>query len=84
MFMSICKICGWPLPKYEPDPILFTVGDICVCCGSHFGLDDKILKHVRARRQRWLNAGAEWIISEEKPEDWNLEEQLANIPEGWC
>ena len=83
MTMSICKICGWPPPKYEEDATIYSAGEYCDCCGFMYGLDDRNPKYVRLSRQEWLKTGAKWFRLEERPDDWDLEEQLANIPEAW-
>lgn len=63
---------------------------ICACCGTEFGIEDDgateadALFHVRQRRQAWLKAGAAWFSPREKPDDWNLDAQLKQIPDGWA
>jgi hypothetical protein len=55
--------------------------EICHCCGADFGYDDETLAATRKYREEWINKGAIWFCSDEKPENWSLEEQLKNIPE---
>lgn len=50
--------------------------DICNCCGAEAGCDDWNI----AYRQQWLRRGAPWFEERERPANWNLEEQLKNIP----
>ncbi len=80
--LNFCKVCGlyhklfpWgedgKMPSY----------DICECCGVEFGYEDYQVSSTKKFRQKWLNSGAKWFHSKEKPDNWNLEEQLKNIPE---
>ena len=75
-----CRVCGLDAEHPQYDPPTF---DYCFCCGAQFGYHDVKLKSVRKNRDHWLKNGAQWSEPEEKPEDWNLEEQLTNIPKEW-
>ena len=83
MYIKLCNVCGWSPEIYDPDPPLYDVGDFCDCCGCEFGIEDRTLAQVRSVRNHWLKNGAKWFTPEDKPENWNLEEQLAQIPEEW-
>jgi hypothetical protein len=76
-----CRICGlyfdhfpWgengDCPTYE----------ICPCCNVEFGYEDYSLESIRKYRSNWLKSGANWFDKKRKPDEWNLEEQLENIP----
>ena len=76
-----CRICGllqieapWREDNQTPNY------EICSCCGVEFGNEDYIPSSARAYREQWLQGGATWFIPKEKPKDWNLEEQLKQVP----
>ncbi len=76
-----CRVCG----LYHEDPPWgydnkTASHDICSCCGTEFGYEDCNLKSIRQMRQRWIAEGTHWFEPKRKPENWNLEEQLKNIP----
>lgn len=57
--------------------------DICNCCGVEFGNEDSTMKGVEEYREDWIRKGAPWFAPEQKPKNWNLEEQLKKIPSRW-
>lgn len=76
-----CRVCGyknseppWGEDDESPD------WDICPCCGVETGYEDVILSTIRLYRERWLADGAKWLDRKEKPSDWDLAEQMKNIP----
>jgi hypothetical protein len=75
-----CRICG--LDQFIPTRDENGVPDyaICGCCGTEAGYHDEVLIAIRAHRALWLESGAKWFEPKLKPVDWNLEEQLKNIP----
>lgn len=84
-YTQVCRVCGY----YDPDYLeYFPWGengcvpsyDICECCGVEFGYEDWILESIRHYRAEWLAGGTKWFVPKSKPEDWNLEEQLKQIP----
>jgi hypothetical protein len=80
-----CRVCGLRLeePPWGEDgrtPLF----DLCPCCGVEFGYQDASLKGVRAYRSRWLEQGAPWDMPKQRPADWNLDEQLAQIPQSYA
>ena len=83
MLDTHCRVCGFNQDAPPWDENGAPSWYICDCCGTHFGYGDTILKAVRSNRQKWLDNGAQWFSPEEKPENWNLEEQLKNIPPEW-
>jgi len=54
--------------------------DICSCCGVEWGDGDFTLEETRTLRAKWIAKGANWFDPKEKPESWNLEQQLEQIP----
>ncbi|MFZ0565137.1 MAG: hypothetical protein WAM28_03000 [Chlamydiales bacterium] len=77
-----CRVCGLDQgePPWGENGNSPSFG-ICFCCGVEFGYGDCSVEDVRRTRKEWLDNGALWLDSEEKPDNWLLEEQLNNIPE---
>ena len=80
--LTVCRICGlnhgyaiWGDDGKSP------THDICDCCGTEFGYEDCQLSAIRKNRQKWIEGGAKWYNENQKPENWNLEDSLRNIPE---
>jgi hypothetical protein len=76
-----CRVCG----LYNEDPPWGDDGnspnyEFCPCCGIEFGNQDYTIESAKANRSKWINKGAIWDSPKEKPDDWNLEEQLKQIP----
>lgn len=55
--------------------------EICPCCGVEFGNEDYTIEATKRYREKWINEGANWFESKEKPGKWNKEEQFKNIPQ---
>lgn len=77
-----CRVCGlfiedkpWGedgnCPTYE----------YCPCCGVEFGYQDYTVESTKEFRKKWIENGAKWDSLEEKPENWDLEKQLMDIPD---
>lgn len=80
---TACRVCGFQYADYYPwgeDGDTPTY-DFCNCCGVEFGFDDDEIEDIRAYRAKWLSSGAVFDLPTVRPENWNLEEQLKNIPE---
>jgi|GEM_PF-1932010 len=81
----ICRVCGL---DYGPDNLTWW-GDgdasfeICSCCGVEFGIQDTHLMGVRPYRLDWLKRDELWFEPSKKPEQWDVFEQMKNIPEKW-
>lgn len=78
----ICFSCGYQ-PYFLPwgeDGQSPSMG-ICPCCGVQFGNEDKTLDSLKAYRSKWISKGARWFSKEDKPEGWDMEVQMQNIPE---
>ena len=79
-----CRVCG--LTQLEPpwgndgkSPNF----EICYCCGVEFGYEDRTFNSINNYRKKWLEKGSPWFYSKEKPENWNLQDQLGNIPDNF-
>jgi hypothetical protein len=76
-----CRVCGWKLP----DPPWGMDGrtplyEYCPCCGVEFGYQDATPAGARRFREQWLARGAHWAEPDQRPEQWSLDDQLAEIP----
>ncbi|UYZ63572.1 hypothetical protein [Hymenobacter weizhouensis] len=76
-----CRICGldydtspWGPDERTPD---YT---ICDCCGVSFGYEDYTPAAARQFRVEWLRRGAPWFCPRQRPADWDLAGQLAQVP----
>jgi hypothetical protein len=76
-----CRVCGLlnEVPPWGADGKT-PAFEICVCCGVEYGYEDWTVEGTKKYRQAWLGSGASWNMPRFKPNGWNLEEQLANIP----
>lgn len=79
-----CRVCGcysedfpWgedgKTPSYQ----------ICPCCGVQFGKEDSTLESIKEYRDKWRSKGGEWFAKNEKPEGWDMDVQMKNIPDGF-
>lgn len=78
----ICRICGL---EYDSNIVRDEFGEptfnICDCCGVEFGYEDITIKSVIHYRCYWLNElKAKWFIPKYKPNKWDINKQLENIP----
>ncbi len=76
-----CRVCGfeqveppWGVDGLTPEFL------ICECCGTEFGYEDVTVESARHARAAWLAKGTRWFVSEARPLNWALEEQLRNVP----
>jgi len=81
-----CRICGFLYDDYYPWGENGNTPDyeMCACCGGEFGFDDDIHacgKPIQEYRSKWIDEGANFYNPSKRPENWNLEVQLGNIPE---
>ena len=83
--LSICRVCGLGLGGFLPwgEDGVTPSYSICPCCGVEFGLEDSGLSNVLSARDFWLEQGAQWFQSEEKPPSWDKDKQMLNIPDEW-
>ena len=78
---NICKVCG----LFHEEPPWGEDGtspsfEICDCCGVEFGYEDSTVESIKQFRENWITSGASWFNSKEKPDQWNYEEQVKNVP----
>ena len=81
---AICRVCGYDdgsIRWEAEDGELYPSYLICECCGSESGYYDTIIKAIRSNREKWVNNGAKWKHLRSKPQEWDLEKQLAQIPD---
>lgn len=76
-----CRICGLQHedPPWRNDNTTPSF-EICICCGCEFGYEDIHLENIRRYRNKWIQEGAKWCKSNYKPLNWNLYEQIRQIP----
>ncbi|SDX95175.1 hypothetical protein [Hymenobacter psychrophilus] len=81
MPLWFCRVCGldydespWGPDGHTPDHTL------CGCCGAEFGYHDATPTAARQYRAQWLAAGAGLFYPNLAPANWQLAEQLAQIP----
>ena len=78
---SLCAVCGYD----EEDERWSVHGSpnyvICPCCAAESGVDDLSPADARRYRARWFAAGTPWFLPNERPDDWDLAEQLARVPD---
>jgi hypothetical protein len=75
-----CRVCG--LLQGEPpwgDDGASPTFDFCPCCGVEFGYGDASPVGIQRWRQNWIANGAKWDKPEEKPANWNMQEQLRKV-----
>lgn len=80
-FVTHCLVCGYDLGF----PPWGTAGnnpgrDICPCCGTEFGTEDRGWASVSTLREVWIASGYQWFSPEKQNADWLPEKQLLNIP----
>ena len=80
----ICPVCGFKGLEENPyanskEPSF----EICACCGYEFGFDDSsdtsAEKSYQTYREKWIKEGANWLLPQFMPSDWQLNKQLENI-----
>lgn len=77
-----CRVCGYHTEEYPwGEDGKSPKYQICPCCGVQFGKEDIDLESIRTYRQKWQKKGGKWFQKKEKPNDWNMDEQMGNIPE---
>lgn len=76
-----CRICGFDLlePPWGPDGTTPSY-EYCPCCNVEFGYQDATVVGARRYRYGWIEAGAEWGRTGDRPQGWDLAEQLEKIP----
>ncbi|MFI7344922.1 hypothetical protein ACIBSR_01440 [Streptomyces sp. NPDC049936] len=80
---TACRICGYDDGDQVFDEYGVPQYVICPCCYSESGIGDDNVSQVREVRGYWVATGAPWHDPSFRPADWDLLEQLANIPPQW-
>lgn len=76
-----CRVCG----LYQGEPIYGPDGhsptfNICDCCGVEFGYQDGLLLAIYQYREHWIQAGCLWRWPKSQPKEWDVAQQMAQIP----
>ncbi len=77
---KICRVCGYLQSDSPRDENNNPSWIICDCCGLEVGYHYITIEAIRANRKEWIENGSKWFFPKKKPADWNLEEQLEQIP----
>lgn len=81
---TVCRVCG-----YDDGVDAFweagwpNEGNICDCCGNEPSVGDTSVMGLRNYRGYWLGQGAPWSSPNYRPKDWDILEQVKNIPSEW-
>jgi hypothetical protein len=54
--------------------------EYCPCCGVEFGYGDATIIAIKNWREKWIISGANWDVPKLRSINWNLEDQLQNVP----
>jgi hypothetical protein len=54
--------------------------DICSCCGVEFGYEDCFVQSTKKYRKNWIDEGGLWNEPQFRPENWDLDKQLKQVP----
>jgi hypothetical protein len=77
-----CRVCGLIQDEFPwGEDGKNSSFDICHCCGVEFGYEDATSTAVQRYRANWLAQGGCWKYPTYKPDNWDLQSQLAGIPE---
>lgn len=76
-----CRVCGFEDRGF---PAWFGAGggsfEFCSCCGVEHGNADCLPAAARRWRQQWIDRGCPWDNASARPENWDMQVQMANIP----
>jgi len=85
---DFCRVCGYNEERFWENGV--PTSAICPCCGIESGIEDmgdlgtwKGLRGIRNFRGYWVGNGSGWSSPTLRPKDWDLFEQMANIPPEW-
>jgi hypothetical protein len=78
---SVCRVCGYDEELFWEHG--WPTNAICPCCGNESDIKDLSLMGIRDYRGEWIGHGAKWNSPPDKPKDWDLLKQIANIPPEW-
>ena len=77
----VCPVCGFNKLAEEPfgknnEPSF----EICSCCGFESGADgDNRPARFNEYRKQWIKEGAQWLLPNLKPKNWDYRKQLENL-----
>jgi len=76
-----CRVCGYwdedaPWGEDGKNPTYF----FCNCCGVEHGYGDFNPAAAKKWREKWIANGAKWYKEETRPSNWDLQDQLKNVP----
>ena len=79
----LCPVCGYNRLEEEPyDKNGIASSEICPCCGFEFGYDDFSEGHTfESYREKWITEGCQWFDITEMPDNFDILEQLSNLPQ---
>ncbi len=73
-FDDACRVCGFDIGGgWDGGQPMYI---ICSCCGAESGLDDHPTRTALGYLIEWVVAGTPWFDPAEKPDHWNLRDQL--------
>lgn len=80
-----CRVCGYEMddPPWGGDGRTPTF-EMCPCCGVEFGYQDHTPASTRLYREKWIKSGYKWDLERERPQNWDVAEQLQQVPEGFA
>ena len=70
--LYLCPVCGYGMADRPANY------NICPSCGTEFGVNDQDAT-IEELRSEWIKTGPNWWSENERPENWNPYEQLANL-----
>lgn len=81
--LHVCRVCGFFTPDYFPwgETGTSATFDFCACCGVEFGYEDFTVRGCRVTRKKWFERGTPWFEPEFRPDDWDPQTQLDQIPQ---
>ncbi len=79
-----CRVCGLYIidPPWGEDGQSPTY-EICSCCGVEFGNEDYTMESTKKFRNKWLSENIKWFDVKQKPDSWDLKNQMLDIPDGF-
>ncbi|MGI5170392.1 hypothetical protein ACQEU3_39185 [Spirillospora sp. CA-253888] len=78
---EVCRVCGMDGEVFWEDG--WPTNAICACCGTESDVGNGDVEGIRYLRGYWLGTGAVWDSPSQKPKDWDILKQVANIPPKW-
>lgn len=69
-----CRVCGFDVGGGWADGSPLYA--ICPCCGAESGVDDHPTRLALGYLIEWVEAGTPWFDPSERPDGWNLRQQL--------